>query len=149
MAVSTRTATAVHAMTFLAYWTDEGLQSSATMADSLESNPVLVRRVLGALRDAGLVYALEGSGGGWQLTRPAEEISLLDAYAAVEDSRALLPTHAHPPNQNCVIGRHAQSVLEAEFSAAQRALDERLAQTTIADVLERILGRERTWTSSS
>ncbi|WP_210418240.1 Rrf2 family transcriptional regulator [Ruania zhangjianzhongii] len=146
--MSTRTATAAHAMTFLAYWTDDGVQSSATIADSLESNPVLVRRVLGALRDAGLVYALEGSGGGWQLTKPAEEISLLDAYAAVEDSRALLPTHAHTPNQGCVIGRHAQSVLEAEFTAAQRALDERLAQTSIAEILDRILGHEHTGASS-
>lgn len=148
MAVSTRTATAVHAMTFLAYWTDNGVQSSAKIADSLESNPVLVRRTLGALQTAGLVYALEGSGGGWQLTKPADQISLLDAYAAVEDNHALLPTHAHAPNQDCVVGRHAQSVLEGEFTAAQDALDQRLAQTSIAEILERILGHEQATAAS-
>lgn len=146
MGVSTRTATAVHAMTFLARWVDDGVQSSAKIAESLDSNPVLVRRILGSLQAAGLVYALEGSGGGWQLTRNADEISLLDAYGAVEDSAALLPAHAHAPSQNCVIGRHAQSVLECEFAAARDAMEQRLAQTSIGDILDRILARDRSTT---
>ncbi len=142
MAVSTRTAVAVHALTFLAHHEGEGVQSSALVAESLDSNPVLVRRVLGLLRDQGLVSALEGTGGGWQLARPAAEITLLDAFAAVEPALAVLPTHAHPPNQACVIGRHLQGLLEDEFSAAQRALEARLAGTTVADLLGRVLRRE-------
>lgn len=142
MAVSTRAAVGVHALTFLAYWEAGGVQSSAKIAESLESNPVLVRRVLGLLRDRGLVTALEGSGGGWQLARPAEEITLLDVYAAVEDDPTVLPTHAHPPNQNCVIGRHMQPLLEDEFFAAQQAMEARLAATSIAAILHRIHQRE-------
>ncbi|MBB4935577.1 Rrf2 family protein [Lipingzhangella halophila] len=142
MAVSTRTAVAVHALTFLARWDSDGLQSSARIAESLESNPVLVRRVLGLLRDRGLVTAVEGSGGGWQLAKPAEEITLLDAYAAVEDDVTVLPTHAHPPSQSCVIGRHMQSLLEEEFAAAQRAMENRLAATSVAEMLRRIQRRE-------
>lgn len=144
MGASTRTATAVHAMTFLARWADEGLQSSAKIAESLESNPVLVRRILGSLQGAGLVYAVEGSGGGWQLARDAAAITLLDAYAAVEGGGVLLPSHAHAPSQQCVVGRHAQAVLDDEFAAARDAMERRLAQTSIADILDRILGRERT-----
>ena len=141
MAVSTRTAVAAHALTFLARWHDDGWQSSAKIAESLESNPVLVRRVLSMLQAKGLVAAAEGSGGGWQLTRPAEQITLFDAYAAVEDGTTVLPTHAHPPSRSCVIGRHMQALLEGEFTAAQRALEQRLSQTSIADLLASILRR--------
>jgi len=142
MAVSTRTAVAVHALTFLARWDGEGVQSSARIAESLDSNPVLVRRVLGLLRNQGLVSALAGSGGGWRLAKPAGEITLFDAYAAVEDDLTVLPTHAHPPNQGCVIGRHMQTLLDQEFTAAQQALESRLAATTIAEMLIRVLHRD-------
>ncbi|WP_211238583.1 Rrf2 family transcriptional regulator, partial [Actinomadura rifamycini] len=53
MKVSSRTAVAIHALTFLARWEDDGLQSSNKIAESLESNPVLVRRILGSLRAKG------------------------------------------------------------------------------------------------
>ncbi|GLY65741.1 Rrf2 family transcriptional regulator [Amycolatopsis taiwanensis] len=143
MGVSSRTAVAVHALTFLARWEQDGLQSSAKIAESLDSNPVLVRRILGLLRDNGLVAAAEGSGGGWRLAKPAEEISLYDAYVAAEDGASVLPVHAHPPNQGCMIGRHMQSVLETEFAAAQHAMEDRLAQTSIADMLRHMHQRER------
>ena len=133
---------AIHALTFLARWEGDGLQSSGKVAESLESNPVLVRRILGLLRDKGMVASTEGSGGGWRLARPAEEISLYDAYAAVEGGEVLLPVHTHPPSQSCVIGRHMQSLLEDEFAAAQRALEERLSRTSIAEMLARVVGRE-------
>ena len=144
MGVSTRTAVAAHALTFLARWHEGGWQSSAKIAESLESNPVLVRRVLGMLQAKGLVTAAEGSGGGWQLSRPAEQITLFDAYAAVEDGTTVLPTHAHPPSRSCVIGRHMQALLEEEFAAAHRALEDRLSQTSVADLLRSILRRDHT-----
>ncbi|PSL08078.1 BadM/Rrf2 family transcriptional regulator [Haloactinopolyspora alba] len=143
MSVSSRTAVAVHALTFLAQWEADDLQPSTDIAESLESNPVLVRRVLGLLRDKGLVSAVEGSGGGWQLAKPAEQITLRDAYAAVEKGAPVLPAHAHPPSQSCVIGRHMQSLLEVEFAAAQRAMEDRLAETSVAHMLRRIRDRER------
>lgn len=149
MGVSSRTAVAVHALTFLARWNEGGLQPSAKIAESLKSNPVLVRRVLGLLRDKGLVSPVEGSGGGWCLARPAEEITLHDVYAAVEDGESVLPVHAHPPNQSCVIGRHMQELLEGEFASAQRALEDSLARTSIAEMLRRVLDRERVTPVSS
>ena len=142
MAASTRAAVAAHALTFLAQWRDDGWQSSAKIAESLESNPVLVRRVLGMLQTQGLVTSAEGAGGGWQLARPADDITLFDTYAAVEDG-AVLPTHAHSPSRSCVIGRHMPALLEDEFADAQRAMENRLSQTSIADLLRSVILRER------
>jgi Rrf2 family protein len=138
--VSSRSAVAIHALTMLARW-DHSL-TSTEIADSLASNPVLVRRILGSLRDAGLVWSTEGRGGGWSLARAPREITLYDAYTAVE-AGPILSRHAHPPSDACEVGRHMQNLLETEFQDAERAMEERLGRTTIAHLLRRMLASER------
>ncbi len=76
VSISSRSAVAIHALTMLARWSDRTL-TSGEVADSLESNPVLVRRILGTLREAGLVTSTEGRGGGWTLTRASVLIMLM------------------------------------------------------------------------
>ncbi|NIH83845.1 Rrf2 family transcriptional regulator [Amycolatopsis granulosa] len=147
MALSSRSAVAIHALTMLARWDDRSL-TSAEIADSLASNPVLVRRILGSLRDAGLVWSTEGRGGGWSLARAPREITLHDAYAAVEEGR-ILSRHAHPPSDACEVGRNISAVLEVEFRDAERAMEERLGRTTIADLLRRMLAIEHELASAN
>ncbi len=125
----------------LARWDDKSL-TSAEIADSLASNPVLVRRILGSLRDAGLVWATEGRNGGWSLARPATQITLRDAYTAVE-AGPVLSRHPHPPSDACEVGRNMQDLLDAEFRDAERALEERLSRTTIAHLVRQVLANER------
>jgi Rrf2 family protein len=139
--LSSRSAVAIHALTMLGRWNDRSL-TSAEIADSLASNPVLVRRILGSLRDAGLVWSTEGRGGGWTLARTPREITLRDAYTAVEDG-PVLSRHAHPPSDACEVGRHMQAVLEAEFRDAEQAMEERLGRTTIEHLVQQTLDRER------
>ncbi len=141
MAISSRSAVAIHALTMLGRWSDRTL-TSAEIADSLESNPVLVRRILGSLRDAGLVWSTEGRGGGWTLARDAREITLHDAYAAVETG-PVLTGHPHPPSSECEVGRNIQALLEVEFREAEQAMEERLGKTTIAHLVRQVLARER------
>ncbi|ALG15305.1 Rrf2 family transcriptional regulator [Kibdelosporangium phytohabitans] len=124
----------------LARW-DRSL-TSAEIADSLASNPVLVRRILGSLRDADLVLSTEGRGGGWLLARPAREITLYDAYTAVE-AGPILSRHAHPPSDACEVGRHMQNLLEMEFQDAEQAMRERLGRTTIDHLVQQVLASER------
>lgn len=140
MAVSSRCAMAIHALTYLAHWS--GVQSSSRVAESLGSSSVFVRRILGQLRDASLVTSYEGSGGGWSLARESKQITLYDVYVAVED-RPALSLHRHP-NPECVIGRNIQAVLEREFSAAEEAMREQLRRTSIADLARRLAALERT-----
>jgi Rrf2 family protein len=141
LGLSSRSAVAIHALTMLARWGDHSL-TSAEIADSLASNPVLVRRILGSLRDAGLVWSTEGRGGGWSLARAPREITLYDAFIAVE-AGPILSRHAHPPSDVCEVGRNMQALLEAEFGDAERAMEERLGRTTIADLLRQVLAIER------
>ncbi|MFM9441699.1 Rrf2 family transcriptional regulator [Streptomyces acidiscabies] len=139
MSVSSRSAVAIHALTMLARWNRS--LTSAEIAESLASNPVLVRRILGALRDAGLVRSTEGRNGGWSLTRSPREITLYEAYAAVE-AGPVLSRHPHPPSAECEVGRNMQRLLEAEFREAERALEQRLGRTSIHHLVQQVLASE-------
>ncbi|MCE4948384.1 Rrf2 family transcriptional regulator [Streptomyces albulus] len=135
--LSSRSAVAIHALAMLAHRRGGSL-TSAEIADSLESNPVLVRRVLGRLRDADLVWSAEGRGGGWSLARAPRDITLYDAYAAVEEGQ-IFSRYTHPPSGACEVGRNIGDVLDVEFQSAERALEEQLGRTTIAGLLHQVL----------
>ena len=93
----------------------------------------MVRRILGALAEAGLTYSQMGQGGGALLARPAEAISLLDVYRAVEDQPYFM-LHRTRPNDACYIGHAITPVLEQEFARVGHALEASLAQTSIAEM---------------
>ena len=135
--LSSRSAVAIHALAMLAHRRGGSL-TSAEIADSLASNPVLVRRVLGRLRGADLVWSAEGRGGGWSLARAPRDITLYDAYAAVEEGQ-IFSRYTHPPSGACEVGRNIGNLLDAEFQGAERALEEQLGRTTIASLLHQIL----------
>lgn len=132
MQTSTRFAVAIHILTLLAQDTS-GPATSELLAGSVNTNPVVIRRVLGYLRNQGLVESAPGAGGGWRLLREPAEITLREVYRAVEQGQ-LLNIHERP-NPQCPVGRNIQQVLEAQFTAAQAAMEQALASTTIADIL--------------
>ena len=138
--LSSRSAVAIHALAMLAHRRGGSL-TSTEIADSLESNPVLVRRVLGRLRDADLVWSTEGRAGGWSLARAPRDITLYDAYAAVEDGQIFSP-YTLPPSGACEIGRNIGDLLDVEFQSSERALEEQLGRTTIAGLLHQILASD-------
>jgi Rrf2 family protein len=139
MSTSSRCAVAVHVLALLARGQDDQAPlTSESIAGSVNTNPVVIRRVLGSLRAARLVGSQGGNGGGWRLVRPPAAITLRDAYRAVEDeARLALPRRA--PNPECPVGRHIQRALAVHFAAAGRAMEDELARTTIADVLREVL----------
>ncbi len=140
MSVNSRFAVGIHILTLLAYQQPE-LLTSGFIACSVTTNPVVIRRVLGDLRRAGLVTSQAGGGGGWKLRREADQITLLDAYRAIKDS-PLFAMHAQRPNPRCDIGRTIQNTLAGFFTGAEAALETQLAQNTIADVLERMRAQD-------
>lgn len=121
--------------------------TSEQMAESVNTNPVVIRRILGSLREAGLVASQPGPGGGWRLTRPPAEITLRDVYRAV----ACEPLFALPrrePNAECAVGKSLPRVLEICFREAEAALEARLAQVTVSDVIASVMSGEDCGTGS-
>jgi Rrf2 family protein len=139
--ISSRTAVAVHILAYLA-WRRGEPATSERIAGSVNTNPVVVRRLMGALRDGGLVTAQPGVGGGATLARSADAVSLLDVYRAVEDAD-LFALHPQPPCRHCDVGGNIQAVLGDALGAAQRAMERALAGVTIADVVECVAVRVR------
>ncbi|MGP0846161.1 MULTISPECIES: Rrf2 family transcriptional regulator [Serratia] len=132
MSTSTRFAVAIHILTNITLCRGQTVRSE-DIARSVNTNPTVVRRILGALAEAGLTYSQMGQGGGALLARPAEAISLLDVYRAVEDQPYFM-LHRARPNDACYIGHAITPVLEQEFARVGHALEASLAQTSIAEM---------------
>ena len=128
-------AVSVHVLTVLAAYPDKPV-TSETIAESVDTNPVVIRRVMGHLRKHGLVDSRPGTSGGWRLRRQAAEISLSEVYRIVSHED-VLGMHSHP-NPDCPIGSQIQGALGPIFGAAQTAMETALEQYTVADVLEEV-----------
>jgi Rrf2 family protein len=113
----------------------ETLTSQHIGEESVNTNPVFLRRILGMLNRAGLVASQPGVKGGWRLVREPSQISLLDVYRAVTDGH-LLPLHHSPPNPDCPVGGNIQHALTLHFGIAEEAFEQALAQQTIAQLLQ-------------
>lgn len=134
--MNTRFAVAVHILTLL--HTQQGEPATSEyIASSVNTNPSLIRRLLSQLARAGLTASQMGTGGGALLARPANAITLLDVYRAMDEHAELLPLHPSP-NPKCPVGRRIHEVLDARVDAAERALGDELSRTTIADLTDEI-----------
>ena len=125
---------AVHVLTVLAYKQGDPV-TSGFLADSVNTNPVIVRRLLLALQDAKLVETRKGVGLGSRLSRSPSRINLAEIYKAVEDKKCFsLPRNK--PNRACPVGNCIQSAIQQVFTSAQNALAQDLAKTTLAHILD-------------
>jgi Rrf2 family protein len=139
MATSTRFAVGVHLLTTLAANPGKILRSE-DVADSANTNPVVVRRLFSLMTAAGLISARLGRGGGFELARPASDITLRDVFAALE-SGELFTEHRAPPSASCRVGAHILPVLREATAPAVEALEEEPSRTTIADIASAVLAR--------
>ncbi len=132
--MNSRFAVSVHILTVLASRTGQ-LLTSETIAGHVNTNPAVVRKLVGALQKAGLVCSKLGPGGGLSLALEASRISLACVYLALkeDDSNLLIPEHAM--NSNCDFAKGVLTSLEDSCGKAEQALQTALGQTTIADIL--------------
>jgi DNA-binding IscR family transcriptional regulator len=127
---------AVHVLAVLAY-KDGDRVTSEFLACSVNTNPVIIRRLLLVLQQARLVETRKGAGFGSRLSRSAARINLGEVFRAVEREEAFgLPRKK--PNQACPVGYCIQAALEQVFGSALKALEADFARTTLADVVKRV-----------
>ena len=135
MQISSRFTIATHTLIVIALEQDIKVTSDY-IAGSVGVNPVIIRKTLSQLRNAGLIEVARGTGGA-KLAKAADQIRLVDVYRAVESigkDGQLFAFHDHP-NPDCSIGRNIHTVLDDKLEEAQKALEDNLAKTTLADVV--------------
>ncbi len=139
MSKNCRFTVAVHICALLAH--NGGKPATSDwIADSVNTNPVVIRRTLSSLAKAGLVKSWRGSNGGSVLAHPATGITLAMIYKAVDDSEGPA-LHQQPPSQDCPIGAHIQPVLIDMIASAETAREKVFAALTLADVMDSIQRR--------
>ena len=128
---SARLSVALHALVHLVEKPDA--VTSTTLAECLMTNPVVVRRVMGALRDADIVSSAKGHDGGWRLTRPPTEVTLQDVHVALGET-LLLRAESDPGDGHCAIVRSVDAVMNEFLADAEALLAARLKRISLADL---------------
>jgi Rrf2 family protein len=135
MAANSQFSMAVHVLTLLASCEGASLKSDH-IARSVNTNPVVIRRLLGQLAAAGLVVSRSGASGGTHLALPPERIRLCDVYRAVCCGEAF--ARHESPSQDCPVGRGIETVLCKLQKQIERSIGETLAGFTLRDIAQMV-----------
>lgn len=132
MKVSVRFTAAVHTLLCIHFFEGAERVTSEFISGSTGVNAVIIRKVLLQLQKAGLVETAPGVGGS-HLAQPADKITLLDVYKAINDNdeeRIVFSFHPEP-NPLCPVGRNIHRLLDPALNSAQTALEMELEKTTL------------------
>ena len=130
---------AVHVLSVMALDSDRP-QSSGKLAVSVNTNPVVIRRLLLDLSKNGLVVTARGSEGGSKLARPADQISLADIYRAVAEDTRPFDVHPRPPDEACPVGRQIKRVLDEVGQRASSAVEREYEAISLAQIVREMNG---------
>lgn len=136
MAGNSRLATAIHVAGMLSFAEQMPLTSEA-IAKSVNTNPVVIRRIIGLLTRHNIVTVKMGAGGGARLTRNPTKITLADIYEAIE-ADPLFEVPQFDESFHCEVGKVVRPVLANILNDVEQSLKERLHQITLAEVIEKV-----------
>ena len=137
MQISGRFAVAVHILTCIDYFQDSQNVTSEFVASSVNTNPVIIRQIISRLKAAGLVDVSRGVSG-MRLSRPPENITLYDVYAAVESVKGKLFRLNPNPNPKCPVGKNIHHALGLYLDEIQESFEENLKAEKLSDIISRI-----------
>ena len=134
--MNSRFAVAVHVLSLMA-WSDEEPLKSEQVAESVNTNAVVIRRIVADLAQAGLVVSQTGSLGGSRLATDPAKTTLLDVYNALEYG-GVFSLHRQPPSRDCPVGVNIETVLGEVLQEVDSAVEQVLKNITIKDVVQRL-----------
>lgn len=107
--------------------------TSEQIAQMLDTNPVVVRRTMAGLRQAGYVRSEKGHGGGWTIACDLKRITLLDIHRAVGGPR-IFAIGNETENPECAVERVVNAALDDALRQAEALLLQRLGTIALADL---------------
>jgi Rrf2 family protein len=136
MASNSRLAMAIHTAGMLAF-ADKMPVTSEKIAESVGTNAVVIRRLIGQLTKHNLVQVQMGTGGGSRLTRLPHEITLAEIYLALEEDE-IFQVPILDEEHSCLVSRVARPVIADCLQDAEKSLLQKLNSINLADVIEKV-----------
>ncbi len=134
MQISSRFTVALHIFACVDVFKDDYKVTSDFLASSINTNPVIIRKILSQLKGAGLITVARGTGG-ITVNKPLEEITFFDVYQAIEPVENGSLFHFHDaPNPDCPVGRNIHALLDDKLKAIQAAMEDEMRKYTLADL---------------
>src|SRR3954469_15681118 len=117
-----------------------GPVTSEVLAKAIDTNPVVIRRIMAGLRDQGYVRSEKGHGGGWTLARGLSEVTLRDGYTAI-GCPPLPAVGNRTESPGCLVEQEVNAALGEAFRDAEALLLSRLGEVTLASLSSTLRGR--------
>lgn len=141
MKVSTRFSDSIHLLAFIYIFKGKLPLTSDNIASSIQTSPVMVRKLMSTLKKADLLETRHGTASP-EIARPIDQISLLDVYLAIEKDKPLFEID-HKTNPECPVGGNIQPTLEKFYLEAEIAAKAKLNQIKMSDIVDTILVKQK------
>ena len=131
MQISSRFTIALHIFACVEVFKDEYRITSDFLAGSINTNPVIIRKILTKLKNAGLITVARGTGG-IEVTKPLKEITFYDVYVAIEplENNELFNFHKNP-NPKCPVGKNIHKLLDSKLETIQKTMEDEMKKYTL------------------
>lgn len=107
--------------------------TSDLLARFMDTNPVVIRRLMSGLRDRGYVQSAKGHGGGWTITCDLAEVTLGDIYKALGEPELLvIGNRSEAPT--CLVEQAVNRALGKTFNEAEALLLSRFDEISLAEL---------------
>lgn len=126
-----RLSSVLHALLHMAE--HDGPVTSEALARCLGTNPVVVRRTMGFLREAGIVTSGRGHAGGWRIQADLATITLRQLHDALREPAMFAIGHHHETTA-CLVEQSVNAALGATLAEAEALLLKRFSEITLADL---------------
>ena len=134
MQISSRFTVALHIFICVDTFKDDYKVTSDFLAGSINTNPVIIRKILTQLKNAGLITVARGTGG-ITVNKALSEITFYDVYQAIEPVENGDLFHFHEsPNPECPVGRNIHRLLDEKLKAIQNSMEDKMKEFTLADL---------------
>lgn len=134
MQISSRFTVALHIFACVDTFKDTHKVTSDFLAASINTNSVIIRKILSQLKHAGLINVARGTGG-ISFTRELKEITFYDVYRAIEPVENGELFHFHEsPNPACPVGRNIHALLDGKLVSIQTAMENEMKKYTLQDI---------------
>ena len=138
MQITSKFTIAVHVITAIEYFKGKETVTSNFLAGSVGANPVIIRNVMGKLKDAGIITVSQGKSG-ISLAKDLSDITFYDVYEAVDcvNEEGLFHFHENP-NTDCPVGRNIHSAMDGYLRTIQESMEDEMKKITIADIADEV-----------